>query len=112
MTDRLKTRTKYSSRFKAGGMHDIKEICRSVSSSALFAGISRCDMEEMVCRARTLEFASGDVLESTDGRITQVLLLMDGRIKRAQFSENREEVVLGFGDAGEIISVPTLLLRG
>ena len=93
-------------------MHDIKEICRSVSSSELFAGIPRCEIEEMVCRARTLEFASGDVIYSADDPITQVLLLMDGRIKRAQFSENGQEVVLRLGVPGEIISVPTLLLRG
>ena len=88
-------------------MHDIKEICRSVSSSELFAGIPSCEIEEMVCRARTLEFASGDVIYSADDSITQVLLLMDGRIKRSQFSENGQEVVLRLGVPGEIISVPT-----
>ncbi len=66
----------------------------------------------MVCRARTLEFASGDVIYSADDPITQVLLLMGGRIKRSQFSENGQEVVLRLGVPGEIISMPTFLPRG
>jgi CRP-like cAMP-binding protein len=90
-------------------MQDIKEICKSVSSSELFAGIPSCEIEEMVCRARTLEFESGDVIYSVDDPVTQVLLLMDGRIKRSQFSENGQEVVLRLGVPGEIISVPTWL---
>jgi CRP-like cAMP-binding protein len=93
-------------------MDDIKEICRSVSSSELFVDIPSCEIEEMVSRARTLEFASGDVIHSSDDLITQVLLLMDGRIKRSQFSENGQEVVLRLGVPGEIISVPTFLPRG
>jgi CRP-like cAMP-binding protein len=112
MTDRVKTRTKYSSRFEESGMHDIKEICRSVRSSELFAGIPSCEIEEIVSRARTLEFAPGDVIHSADDPITQVLLLMDGRIKRSQFSANGQEVVLRLGVPGEMISVPTLLPRG
>src|SRR3979409_618859 len=85
MTDRANTRTKYSSRFEESGMHDIKEMCRSVSSSELFGGLPSCEIEEIVSRARTLEFAPGDVIHSADDPITQVLLLMDGRIKRSQF---------------------------
>jgi len=112
MTDRLKTRTKYSSRFEESGMHEIKEMCRSVSSSELFTGIPNREIKEMVCRARILEFATGDVIHSADDPITQVLLLMDGRIKRSQFSQNGQEVVLQLGVPGEVISVPTLLPRG
>jgi CRP/FNR family transcriptional regulator, nitrogen oxide reductase regulator len=112
MIDRVITRTKYFSRFEESGMDDIDEICRSVSSSELFVGIPSCEIEEMVSRARTLEFASGDMIHSADDLITQVLLLTEGRIKRSQFSENGQEVVLRLGVPGEIISVPTFLPRG
>jgi len=66
----------------------------------------------MVWRACTLEFASGDVIHWPEDPITQVLLLMDGRIKRSQFSKNGQEIVLRLGVPGEIISVPTFLPRG
>jgi len=92
-------------------MDDIKEMCRSVSSSELFVGIPSCEIEEIVCRAQTLEFVSGDVIHSADDPITQVLLLMDGRIKKSQFCENGQEVVLQLGVPGEIISEPTSLPR-
>jgi CRP/FNR family transcriptional regulator, nitrogen oxide reductase regulator len=90
---------------------DIKETCRSVSDSELFVGIPSCEIEEMVSRARTLEFVSGDVIYSMHDPVTQVLLLMDGRIKSSQFSENGQEVVLRLGVPGEIISEPILLPR-
>jgi len=92
-------------------MRGIKEICQSVSSSELFIGIPNVEIEEMICRARTLEFASGDVIHASDDAITQVMLLMDGRIKRSQFSESGQEVVLRLGVPGETISVPTSLPR-
>jgi CRP-like cAMP-binding protein len=93
-------------------MRDIKKVCRSVSNSELFVGTPSCEIEEMVSRARTLQFASGDVIHSVDDPITQVLLLMDGRIKRSQFSANGQEIVLRLGVPGEIISVPTFLPGG
>jgi CRP-like cAMP-binding protein len=111
MTDQVKTRTNYSSRFEETGVHDIKEVCRSVSSSELFVGIPSYEIEEMVSRASTLEFLSGDVIHSTGDPKTQVLLLMDGRIKKSQYSENGQEVVLRLGVRGETISEPTLLPR-
>jgi len=93
-------------------MHDIKVMRRSITNSELFVGVPSCGIEEMVCRARTLEFSSGDVIHSEGGPITQVLLLVDGRIKRSQFSENGKEVILRLGVPGEMISVPTFLPTG
>jgi CRP-like cAMP-binding protein len=90
-------------------MNDGKKLCRSVRSSELFVGIPSGEIEEMVSRARTLEFASGYVIHSADDPITQVLLLMDGRIKRSQFSESGQEVVLRLGVPGETITVPSFL---
>jgi CRP-like cAMP-binding protein len=100
---------KYTSWFEESGVRDVKEICRLVSGSELFVGIPNSEIEEFVCRARTLEFVPGDVIHSIDDPITQVLLLMDGRIKMSQFSENGQEVVLRLGVPGETISVPTTL---
>jgi len=90
-------------------VRDINEICRSVSSSELFVGIPSGEIEEIVRRARTLEFLSGEMIHSADDPITQVLLLMDGRIKKSQFSEKGQEVILRLVVPGETISVPTLL---
>ena len=92
-------------------MADIKGTCRSVTGSELFVGIPSCEIEKMVSRARILEFVSGDVIYSMHDPVTQVLLLMDGRIKSSQFSENGQEVVLRLGVPGEIISEPILLPR-
>jgi CRP-like cAMP-binding protein len=92
-------------------VRDSKETCRSVGNSELFVGIPSCEMAEMVCRARTLEFASGDVIHSADDPIKRVLLLIDGRIKQSQFSESGQEVVLRLGVPGEMISEPTLLSK-
>jgi CRP/FNR family transcriptional regulator, nitrogen oxide reductase regulator len=92
-------------------MHDVKEICRSVSNSELFAGIPSGEIEEIVCHARTLEFVSGDVIHSADDPVTQVLLLMDGRIKKSQCTEDGQEVVLRLGVPGELISEPILSPR-
>jgi CRP/FNR family transcriptional regulator, nitrogen oxide reductase regulator len=90
-------------------VRDSKEICRSVMNSELFVGIPSCEIAEMVCRARTLEFVPGDVIHSADEPIKQVLLLVDGRIKKSQFSENGQEVVLRLGIPGEMICESTLL---
>jgi CRP-like cAMP-binding protein len=109
MTDRVKARTKYSSRFEESGVQDTKEMCRSVCSSELFVGIPSCEIEEMLCRARTLEFLTGDLIHSEGDPITQVLLLKQGRIKKSQFTENGQEVILRLVVPGETISVPTLL---
>jgi CRP-like cAMP-binding protein len=92
-------------------MPDVKEICRLVSDSELFVGISSDEIEEMVCCARILEFVSGDMIHSAGDPVTQVLLLVDGRIKKSQCSENGQEVVLRLGVPGEIVSEPILLPR-
>jgi CRP-like cAMP-binding protein len=92
-------------------MHDVKEICKSVSNSELFADIPSGEIEEILCCARTLEFVSGDVIHSAGDPVTQVLLLMDGRIKKSQCSKNGMEVVLRLGVPGEIISEPILSPR-
>jgi CRP-like cAMP-binding protein len=111
LTDRVKTRTKYSSPFEESGVQNLKEVCGSVSGSELFVGIASCEIEEMVCRAHILEFVSGDVIYSADDPVTQVLLLLDGRIKNSQVSKNGQEVVLRLGVPGEIISERILLPR-
>jgi len=90
---------------------NIKETCRPVSDSEIFVGIPSCEIEEMVSRARTFEFVSGHVIYSMGDPVTHVLLLVDGRIKSSQFSENGQEVVLRLGVPGEIISEPILLPR-
>ena len=90
-------------------MQGIQEISRSVSGSELFVDIANSEIEEIVCRARALEFESGDMIHAADDPITQVLLLVDGRVKISQFSENGQEVVLRLGVPGETISVPTML---
>jgi CRP-like cAMP-binding protein len=109
MTNRVRNRTKYSSRSEESGVLDIKEMCTSVSSSELFVGMPSGEIEEIVRRARVLEFLSSDVIHSEDDPITQVLLLLEGRVKKSQFSENGQEVILRLVVPGETISVPTLL---
>ncbi len=90
-------------------MADIKEISRSVSNSELFVGLPPRDIAEIVCRASTLKFWPGDVIHSEDDPIKQVLLLLEGLIKRSQFSESGQEVVLRLGVPGEIVDVPASL---
>lgn len=109
MIDRVRNDTKYSRRSEERGVLDIKEMCTSVSSSELFIGMRSCEIEEILRRARALEFLSGNVIHSAEDPITQVMLLMEGRIKKSQFSEKGQEVILRLVVPGETISVPTLL---
>jgi CRP-like cAMP-binding protein len=87
-------------------MQEVKEVCRPVNDSELFTGISVAEIEQMVCGARSLEFLSGDVIHSAGDPVTQVLLLMDGRVKKSQVSQNGQEVVFRLGVPGELISAP------
>jgi len=112
MTGRFKTRKNHCQRYEEIGVREIKEIkelCRLVSTSELFVGLPPGDIEEIACRANTLRFWPGDVIHSEDDPIKQVLLLLEGRIKRSQFSKSGQEVVLRLGVPGEIVDVPVLL---
>jgi CRP-like cAMP-binding protein len=92
-------------------VNDVKEMSRTVRSSELFVGIAECEVEEVLSRARAVEFMSGDVIHAEDDPIARVLLLMDGRIKKSKCSGNGQEAVLRLGVPGELICEPTFLPR-
>jgi len=93
-------------------MQDAEETRELVSACELFAGIPGGVIAEMTSCAWTLEFMTGDVIHYEGDPITQVLLLLEGGIKKSQFGENGQEVVLRLGVPGELISEPTLSHSG
>jgi CRP-like cAMP-binding protein len=93
-------------------MESANQFCVSAGNCELFEGIPSADVDRVVSVARPVEFVSGDVIYLADDPITQVFLLTQGCVKKSQFSENGQEVVLRLAIAGEIVSEPTLVSGG
>ena len=93
-------------------MEGAKDSCFSTEGCELFVDIPGADVERVISIARVVEFAVGDVVYLADDPINQVLLLTEGCVKKSQFSESGQEVVLRLGVPGEIISEPTLVPGG
>jgi CRP-like cAMP-binding protein len=90
-------------------MEGAKQPCFSAEVCELFVDIPGSDVERIISVARVMEFTTGDVVYLADDPITRVLLLTDGCVKKSQFSESGQEVVLRLGVPGEVISEPTLV---
>ncbi len=93
-------------------MESVRQTCFAPSDCELFEGIPSADVERVVSIARPVEFALGEVVYLADDPINQVFLLTQGCVKKSQFSENGQEVVLRLAVAGEMISEPTLFSGG
>ena len=78
----------------------------------LFVGLPAADVERVISVARPMEFLAGDVVHLADDPVTRVFLLTYGCVKKSQFSESGQEVVLRLAVPGEIISEPTLVVGG
>jgi CRP/FNR family transcriptional regulator, nitrogen oxide reductase regulator len=89
----------------------MRQLPPSVRRSELFIGISRADIEQMICRARVREFAPSEVIHVADDPIGQVILLVQGLTKTCQSTERGQEVILRFCIPGEIISERTLVFE-
>lgn len=83
-----------------------------VGESELFEGIPGADIRRVISIARQAEFPAGEVVFLADDPISHVLLLTHGCLKKSQFSEGGQEVVLRLVVPGEIISEPTLVAGG
>jgi CRP-like cAMP-binding protein len=94
---------------KRCGIDEPKQFYASASNCELFEDMPSSDIEKVISIARCVEFVSGDVIYLVDDPITQVFLLTDGCVKKSQFSESGQEVVLRLAVPGEIISEPTLV---
>src|SRR5215469_9183715 len=84
----------------------------AASECELFEGLPTTDVERIVSVARPVEFLPGDVVYLADDPTTQVFLLTRGCVKKSQFSESGQEVILRLVVPGEIISEPTLVAGG
>jgi CRP-like cAMP-binding protein len=93
-------------------MASAKQLCFSAGDCELFEGIPSADVERVISIARAVEFVSGDVVYLADDPVTEVFLLTQGCVKKSQFSESGQEVVLRLAVPGEIISEPTLVSGG
>lgn len=93
-------------------MESAKPTCFSVIDCELFEGIPGADVERVISIARPVAFAAGEVVYLAQDPIRRVFLLTEGCVKKSQFSENGQEVVLRLAVAGEIISEPTLFAGG
>jgi CRP-like cAMP-binding protein len=93
-------------------MASAKQLCFSAGDCELFQGIPSADVERVISIARAVEFVSGDIVYLADDPVTEVFLLTQGCVKKSQFSESGQEVVLRLAVPGEIISEPTLVSGG
>jgi CRP-like cAMP-binding protein len=93
-------------------MASAKQLCFSAGDCELFEGIPSADVERVISIARAVEFVSGDIVYLADDPVTEVFLLTQGCVKKSQFSESGQEVVLRLAVPGEIISEPTLVSGG
>lgn len=93
-------------------MESVKPTCFAPGECELFEGIPGADVERVISIARPAEFATGEVVYLADDPINQVFLLTRGCVKKSQFSESGQEVVLRLAVAGEMISEPTLFSGG
>jgi CRP-like cAMP-binding protein len=89
-----------------------QQFCASPGNCELFEGIPSVEVEQVISIARPVEFAAGDVVYLADDPTAQVFLLTEGCVKKSQFSESGQEVVLRLAVPGEIISEPTLVSGG
>jgi len=93
-------------------MASAKQLCFSAGDCELFEGIPSADVERVISIARAVEFVSGDIVYLADDPVTEVFLLTQGCVKKSQFSESGQEVVLRLAVPGEIISEPMLVSGG
>jgi CRP-like cAMP-binding protein len=93
-------------------MASAKQLCFSAGDCELFEGIPSADVERVISIARPVEFVSGDVVYLAGDPVAAVFLLTQGCVKKSQFSESGQEVVLRLAVPGEIISEPTLVSGG
>lgn len=85
-----------------------KQTCPIPPECELFEGIPEADVERVISIARPVEFAADEVVYLADDPVSQVFLLTEGCVRKSQFTESGQEVVLRLAVAGEMISEPTL----
>ena len=93
-------------------MNSAKQFGPSFGDCELFEGLANVEVEKIVSIARVVEFVSGDVICLADDPVTQVFLLTEGCVKKSQFSESGQEVVIRLAVPGEIVSEPTMVCGG
>jgi CRP-like cAMP-binding protein len=93
-------------------MEGPRQFSQADGDCEFFEGIPAADVERVLSIARPAEFLAGDVVYLADDPISQVFLLTEGCVKKSQFSESGQEVVLRLVVPGEIISEPTLVAGG
>jgi CRP-like cAMP-binding protein len=93
-------------------MYAAPSKCFSVNQSELFMNVPSLVCERVISSALPKDFVSGEVIYSVGDPIKQVLLLMDGRAKKSQFSVSGREVILRLSVPGEVISEHALMREG
>lgn len=79
-----------------------------MSSSPLFAGISRTECTQIAVSARAKTFSRHEVIFVEGQPIRQVLLIKSGCVKLTQVSQDGSEVILRLSGIGDIVGVLSL----
>lgn len=87
---------------------EMSERLTLISSSPLFAGISRTDCLQIATSARARNFSRHEVIFIEGQPIRQVLLIKSGYIKLTQVSQDGSEVILRLSGIGDIVGVLSL----
>jgi CRP-like cAMP-binding protein len=81
----------------------------TLCASALFAGLTKTELAEIVSCARMRTFARDELLYSQGQTVRSLIVLQSGSVKHTQLSSNGDEVLLrmtGTGDAVNLQSEP------
>lgn len=77
----------------------------SLCASAIFAGLSKSELMEVVSCARVRVFARNELLYSQGQTNRSLIVLQSGSVKHTQLSSNGDEVLLRMSGTGEAVNL-------
>jgi CRP-like cAMP-binding protein len=93
-------------------MPDTTQKLGLVETFELFSGLNFSACAYMASTALFRDFACGDIIFLAGDPISEVLVLVEGRVKLSQVSEKGYEVIIRLCSPGEEIYVPSIVREG
>ena len=87
------------------GSTNIPENLLALPGSAIFAGLSNRELNEVLACARMRTFARDEVLYAQGQPVRSVMVLQSGSVKHTQLSSNGDEVLLRMSGTGEAVNL-------
>jgi len=86
---------------------DLRKPLRTLSASAIFAGLSQRELTEILSYAHRRTFACDQLLYSQGQTSRSLIVLQSGSVKHTQRSSNGDEVLLRMSGTGEAVTLPS-----